>query len=114
MKFHRISKWYTYAALLSFNVAIFSLVINFGYYAVRSIRDNSSDPVTKKYGKKAITAVYPHLKEQEIKVLLKETWSRPYVYEPFTQFKERVFHGEFVNVDTHGFRFSKNQGPRFF
>ena len=36
---------------------------------------------------------------------------RPCVYEPYTQFKERVFHGKYVNVHETGFRFVKDQGP---
>lgn len=111
MKFERLAKWYTYAALFSFNAALFFLLIVFGYFVVTSVKDNLSDPVTKKYGKKSVAEVYPHLNEQEIRGLLTETWSRQYVYEPFTQFKERPFHGKFVNVDEHGFRLSKNQGP---
>ena len=99
-----------YAALLTFNTAVLFLIINFGYYAVKSIKHMKPGPV-KKYGIKKLTAIYPHLNEQEVKALLKETWSRPYVFEPFTQFKERAFHGDYVNVDAHGFRFSKNQGP---
>ena len=43
--------------------------------------------------------------------LLKETWSRPFMYEPFTQFKERPYRGNYVNIDNNGFRYTKNQGP---
>jgi hypothetical protein len=32
------------------------------------------------------------------------------LYEPYVQFRERPYRGEFVNVDNAGFRYSKNQG----
>ena len=51
------------------------------------------------------------MSRSEIDNLLKETWSRTYVYEPFTQFKERPYKGHYVNVDKNGFRYTKNQGP---
>jgi hypothetical protein len=46
-----------------------------------------------------------------IRELLRETWNRGYAYEPFTYFKERPFTGKYVNVDPHGFRVTKEQGP---
>ena len=42
--------------------------------------------------------------------LLKETWTRPYKFETFTQFAERSYTGHFVNVDKNGFRHIKDQG----
>ena len=38
-----------------------------------------------------------------------ENWTRSYLYEPFTQFKERPNRGDYVNVDENGFRFSADQ-----
>ena len=55
--------------------------------------------------------IYPDLMGREVNLLLYETWSRPYVYESYTQFKERPFKGQFVNVNEAGFRLTKNQGP---
>ena len=71
------------------------------------------NPVSTKYGHLASTlrAVYKGLSEREVDDLLKETWSRPFIYEPFTQFKERPYRGFYVNVDSSGFRITKNQGP---
>jgi len=112
MNYKRISKFYNSAVFISFNTILFFIIINLGIYAVILINDKLTvDPVSEKYGKQRLAAVYPHLNEQEMNDLLEETWSRPYAYEPFTQFKERTYHGNFVNIDENGFRVSKNQGP---
>ena len=79
---------------------------------VSSVKNKTAvNPVSTKYGTTATAAVYPGLSEHEIDALLKETWSRPYIFEPFTQFKERQYQGHYVNVDSNGFRVTKNQGP---
>lgn len=59
---------------------------------------------------KPLNEIYPDLMGRQVNLLLYETWSRPYVYEPFTQFKERPFKGSYVNVHKAGFRVTKNQG----
>lgn len=56
------------------------------------------------YGMERLREVYPDRSEDEIRQLLMETWSRRYGYEPFTQFKETEFAGEYVNVGPNGFR----------
>ncbi len=42
---------------------------------------------------------------------MRESWLRPYVYEPFTQFSEGRLRGRYVNVDAAGFRWSAGQCP---
>lgn len=70
-----------------------------------------ANPVAEEYGDERLRAIYPDLTDEQISELLDETWSRPYVYEPFTQFSERPIAGKYVNVDKNGFRHSTNQGP---
>lgn len=48
---------------------------------------------------------------EEVAQLQHETWSRRYVYEPFTEFKEPSFQGRYVNVSPQGFRTVEHQGP---
>jgi len=36
--------------------------------------------------------------------------SAGFLYEPFTEFKERPYAGKYVHVEQNGFRVSKNQG----
>lgn len=79
------------------------------YLLVRDKQD--TNPVTEKYGNATMALVYPDMDAGDIQALLKETWSRPYVYEPFTQFRETPFSGNYVNVDENGFRHIANQGP---
>lgn len=53
---------------------------------------------------------YPRLTPREVTRLMVETY-RPLLFEPFTQFKERPYRGQFVNVDERGFRLGREQGP---
>src|SRR5262249_8055207 len=98
-------------ALIFFNGLVLFVALNIAFWVV-SLFSNPfafGDPVPAKYGELKLTAVYPGKSHEVIQDLLRETWSRPYVYGPFTEFKERPYRGNYVNVDEHGFRFSKNQ-----
>lgn len=66
---------------------------------------------TIQYGEELLKKAYPSMSVEEISHLLMETWSRPYIFENYTHFKERPFTGKYVNVDNNGFRRSKNQAP---
>ena len=68
-------------------------------------------PSTIRYGETLLQRLYPSMGEDEILQLLKETWSRSYVFEDYTHFKESPYVGKYVNVDPNGFRRSKNQAP---
>lgn len=95
------------------NSVVFFVVLN-GLLAILYWGYDSLLPKTdieKKYGMARLSAVYPGRSGKEIRELLRETWARPVVYEPFTQFREKEFEGRFINVSAHGFRFSQNQGP---
>ena len=111
MNTERVSRVYVSGALLLVNTLVVFIVLNAGAYLLLSIYEyfTEADPVSEKYGEDRLETVYPGMSGGEIKELLHETWSRPYVYEPFTQFRERVSRGEYVNVDANGFRRSKEQ-----
>ncbi|MFQ5349738.1 MAG: hypothetical protein ACE5EG_04760 [Thermoanaerobaculia bacterium] len=64
-----------------------------------------------RYGMDRLSVVYSHLDGHQIEELLTETWGREYIYEPFVQHREAPQEGDWVNVDRHGFRRSRNQGP---
>ena len=51
--------------------------------------------------------IYPGWSEVEIDSMLKENWTRPYIYNSYTQYRERPYQGRFVNVDSAGFRQNK-------
>ena len=74
MKYKRIRKVYTSAALLSFNTVVSFLVINLGFYVIFLIlvqlTDNRSNPVAEKYGKEKIDKhikYYTHSRARDFK-----------------------------------------------
>ncbi len=56
-----------------------------------------------RYGEQ-VYDLYPDMTREQVHALLGETWSRPLVYEDITQFRERPFTGDFVNVTKAGYR----------
>jgi len=66
--------------------------------------------VSQRYGR-LLKIAYPRMKEDALNRLLEESWTRPFQYEPFTQFKEGLLQGDFVNVRPEGFRVTPPQGP---
>jgi len=112
----KISQIYNATAKTVFNICIFFLLINIFLFVVFAIKDSffqikKSNPIAKKYNDPSLKKVYPQLNVEAINDLIIETWSRPYIYEPFTLFKERPYKGHYVNVSKNGFRITKNQGP---
>lgn len=96
---------------ISFGILIFVLcffMINISYYFYSKPRNI---PGALNYGMKKLSEIYPGWSREDIKDLLIETWTIPFVFEPVTQFKERPCKGKFVNIDKNGFRNVKNQGP---
>ena len=102
-QFLAISVVNTLVALVMLNAILFSLFLIKDYFY--------PTPFSEKFDRGPVKAPYPGLDENEVKALLKETNSRPVIYEPFTQFKERPYQGKYVNVDRSGFRHTKNQKP---
>jgi hypothetical protein len=103
---------YRFTAVTLLNALVALLLVNVTLAAIFMITDHSSrNRVLTRYGDSVLNAAYQGQGSADIAALLDETWSRPFVYEPFTQFKERPFRGAYVNVDSHGFRLTKNQGP---
>lgn len=87
-------------------------------YGLKTAALKKRNPLSSQYGRN-FERVYPGLAPREFDQLMYETWTRPYVYEPYTQFKERPYSGQYVNVSPQGFRHTKNQGswppdPAFF
>jgi hypothetical protein len=112
----RLVRWYKSAALLLLNFLVFLVVANVALYVLFRVKDartarHNAQEITRIHENSSLRAVYPGMDAEAISQLIHETWSRPYAYEPFTQFKERPFHGRFVNVSEDGFRVSKDQGP---
>lgn len=109
----RLIRWYQSGALIIVNTVVLFLLLNVFLLAFFHVKDRLSgdSPVAEKYGFDLLMRGYPHRSEREVRALLAETWSRKFVYEPFTQFTESPYRGEYVNVHEVGFRFSANQAP---
>ncbi|MEM7482253.1 MAG: SGNH/GDSL hydrolase family protein [Acidobacteriota bacterium] len=94
---------YQSLALMLLNVSLLLLLINACAAGVLAVSGDDSEGALA-YGLDALRPVYPDRDDAEIERLLRETWSRQYTYEPYTQFKEGPFKGEFVNISERGFR----------
>lgn len=108
-----ILRWYKASAIILLNLLALFFLVNFGVFSAYEISRHlfPTNPLQIKYGSVLLKQIYPDLSEEEGNELLNETWSRNYVYEPFTQFKEAPYRGKYVNVDEHGFRYTRNEGP---
>jgi hypothetical protein len=103
---------YVLSAVLALNCFLFLLLLNLASAVILNVRERAAqgvNPVEEKYGD--LSEVYPGMSRAELNDLLNETYSRPLLFEPFTQFTERPHKGKYVNVDVNGFRISRNQGP---
>ncbi len=112
-KLQKLLQAYQELALILLNTFVFVAILNIGLWGIFKIQESfssTSNPVSRKYGNPILKKVYPDLNEKTMEKLLNETWSRKYIYEAFTQFKERPYSGTYVNVDLNGFRITKNQG----
>ncbi len=103
---------YKNIAMILFNTLILFILVNVGLFLYFNIRDLGfyRNQIFLKYSE-PLDKIYPYLKSDEINELLWETWSRSFIFEPYTLFKERPFKGKYVNVSENGFRIVKDQGP---
>jgi hypothetical protein len=104
-----VRRWYVAAILITFHGLLLFVALNLVAWAILSAFP--ADPVTLTYGSRPYALVYPGRSLPEIRQLLRETWTRPVAWEPFTESRERRFSGRFVNVHRAGFRISSGQGP---
>lgn len=118
--FRRVRRFYRDAALILLNTVILLLAVNVLLLIPIALKDSVSGGDSAQWHKPigagrwaALEKVYPGFSRDEIQVLLDETYSpaRSFVYEPFTEFKERPYAGKYVNVDVNGFRLTNGQGP---
>lgn len=62
------------------------------------------DPGALVYGVERLRESYPGRSDAEIEAVVRESWTRPYRYEPFTQFREAELAGAYLTVRAEGFR----------
>ncbi len=103
----RLAKLYATTALVVFNTAVLFLLCNLALWTVfpvlrRFVRTRAVVVDTAFFRQ-----VLPGMSVDEI-VQLKAEHNHPFRFDPFTMFREAARHGQFVNVDTAGFRHGAN------
>ena len=110
--FKKFLDGYHFTAIFLLNTLIGLILLNyFFFYYFKRIDSSAKNIISQQYYDINLELIYQDMSFREINDLLKETWSRNYMYEPFIQFKERPYKGDYVNIDNNGFRYTKNQGP---
>lgn len=112
-----LTKWmrrYRDAAVIFLNLVLLAILFNVALYVVFWFRGpepgmQSFEPLS--FPEESMAKVYPDFSPAERNVMLRENWTRPYVYQNYVLFGERPIHGKYVNVSEAGFRHVKNQGP---
>ena len=109
----KLVAWHRAGALLIFNTLFLFAAVNALLWVAFAIRDRFSkgDQPSGVFPEASLAAVYPEFSTGEWKAMLKETWTRPYIFGGYTVFKEAPYQGRHVNVSEAGFRKVKNQGP---
>jgi hypothetical protein len=92
------------ALLGALAVGAYALYLHFGS------TEQTDDPI-KRYGIEQLMPGYPGRTREDIAVLMKETYDRPLIYEPYTHFRELPSTGRFVNITEAGYRLIEEQGP---
>ena len=104
-------KTYIAISVIFFNVFVLILLINLCFSGLMDLREyfrkKNRDPESSysfKPDNPELRKVYPGMSQPEISKLIRENRSVTQGYEPYVQFKELPFKGEFVNADPRGFR----------
>jgi len=107
------ARWYRIAGVWLLSGLVLILVVN----AILLLTGRLHRPqiedlrIVQKYGLPLLQKLYAGWSVADLEQLLRETWTRTYVYEPFTGFKERPFAGRYVNVDDAGIRRTDPAAP---
>jgi hypothetical protein len=104
-------RWYIGAAILLLNTILLLVVVNLICWAVISIHHLSARPSYLSYSDDWYRKVYPSMKDDQWKELVRETKQRPTQFQPYTMFTEAAYHGQYINISDQGFRIIANQGP---
>ena len=112
------AKHYHIMAVILLNCLILFLVVNLVADGALGIREDMTKKAAKKGGtysyrsfRPELQSVHPDLDKDQIDTLISQTNRLSQGYEPYTQFRERPYRTQFVNVDPHGFRPIKDQYP---
>jgi energy-converting hydrogenase Eha subunit H len=110
--------YYSTLALIFFNCLLLFIIVNLIADAALEIHSQrkkaaaqNGTPWSYRRFHDSLTRVYPGLANEQISKLMTETRHLRQEYESYTEFRESPCNGEFVNVDSRGYRPVKNQGP---
>ena len=108
----KLASGYRAFALLATNTLLFFVIANIlASIGLRVCSDEDDEIGVLSHGMDKLRAAYPGFSDRDIGQLLRETWTRHYIYEPFTQFREPEFDGQYVDIHARGFRHSSAQHP---
>jgi hypothetical protein len=117
-KLGRFSRYYNIIALICFNSLLLFVVINLIADAGLHIKEDSEKraamkgtPWAYKEFNQALAAVHPGKTKEQINRLIFETRHLTQGYDAFSQFTEVPCKGQYVNVDSRGFRPIADQKP---
>ncbi len=86
-------------------------LLNAVAYLSIKMRHEQLSPLSQ-YGLSTLRKCYDHdFTDEQMAILMRETWQVPFTYEAFVQFKEQPQTGRYVNISPHGFRIGPDQGP---
>lgn len=90
-----------------------NLILGIVFFFYDAYKNQKSNPVFVKYPAlpSEIVKLYPSMSQNDINLLLRETWTRPFVSRSIVGFGEAPYQGKFVNVTKYGFRQGSDQGP---
>jgi lysophospholipase L1-like esterase len=105
----KLLRFYPALILTVVHALLLFAVVNAAAWAI--LRYRPSDPITLTYGGIPLDRIYPGRTRDDVRELLRETWTRRPAFEPFLVSKERKFRGRFVNVSPEGYRLGRDQAP---
>lgn len=97
-------------SILSFFIVTFLiiLIMSTAYFLIGIRKPSIISVQTKTFGVESMRKVYPDFNDEEREILLVERSSLYVEYEAFTGYREKEFHGKYVNISPYGFRYKDN------
>jgi hypothetical protein len=94
-------------------LVVLNVILGFGFFLHDAYKKGKSNPAWDKYTAfhSEIVKLYPSMSQEDVSLLLSETWMRPLVSESIVGFGEAPYQGKFINVTKYGFRQGADQGP---
>ncbi len=118
-KLIKLSANYKTLSVILLNTVVLFAILNLiadGIHDIQEgLRKRAAAKGAKAFGYReyqpALAPLYPGLTPEQITSLTMENRKMEFMYDPFTQFREKPASGKYVNVSKAGFRLIKNQGP---